>query len=111
VAAVGPGGGLTLYPLHDAPPAAVHGGLRSDRPLRFTPDGAALVVFEEGAVPATLFRLHLASGRREVVRRLMPADPAGVTQIDPAFVSEDGRRYVYSTRRVLSDLYLVEGMK
>ncbi len=41
----------------------------------------------------------------------MPSDPAGVGLINPAFVTPDGRHYVYSFRRVLSDLYLAEGLR
>jgi hypothetical protein len=40
----------------------------------------------------------------------MPADQAGL--IDSAYyrLSSDGRSYVYSYRRVLATLYLVEGL-
>jgi hypothetical protein len=41
----------------------------------------------------------------------MPEDAAGVTQIHPTSMAADGRSYVYSYRRVLSDLYLAEGLR
>jgi Tol biopolymer transport system component len=111
VAAVGPDGRLALFPLHGGAPAAVPGALRQDRPFRFSADGRALMVFEEGAVPATVARLDLASGRREPLLQLMPEEAAGVMQVHPTFLSPDARRYVYTYRRVLSDLYLAEGMR
>lgn len=48
---------------------------------------------------------------RERWKEFMPSDPAGVTLINPAFLTPDGRHYVYSFRRVLSDLYLAEGLR
>jgi hypothetical protein len=38
-------------------------------------------------------------------------DPAGVSAIGPILVGPDGKSYVYSYRRVLSDLYLIEGLR
>ena len=44
------------------------------------------------------------------VEELVPADPAGIRAIDQALISPDGKHYVYSFQRALSDLYLVEGL-
>ena len=41
----------------------------------------------------------------------MPSDPAGVEYLGPIFPTPDGKTYVYGYRRLLSDLYLVEGLK
>jgi hypothetical protein len=41
----------------------------------------------------------------------MPPDPAGVLVINPVYLSADGRSYVYSYRRVLDDLYVVDGLR
>ena len=41
----------------------------------------------------------------------MPSDPAGVNIILPILLTPDGKSYVYGYRRMLSDLYLVEGLK
>ena len=40
----------------------------------------------------------------------MPADAAGVNQIG-VIPTPDGDGYVYTFNRILSDLYLVEGVK
>ena len=39
-----------------------------------------------------------------------PADSAGLIDLGPVEVSEDGRVYIYSFRRDLSTLYLAEGL-
>ena len=111
VAAVGPDGRIALFPLDGSAARDVPSAEMGERPFRFTPDGAALLVFREGDLPETVTAIHLASGRRQPLRTLMPEDAAGVTQIHPTFVAADGRSYVYSYRRVLSDLYLAEGLR
>ena len=62
-------------------------------------------------LPAKIFRVDAVTGRRELVRQLTPLDPAGVLSIDPVRMTSDGKSYVYSYRRLLSDLYLVEGLR
>jgi hypothetical protein len=110
VAAVGPGDRGFLYPLDGGEPQPVPGMTAGDRPLRWSADGRALFLFRDGELPAPVFRVELASGRRERWKEFMPGDPAGVALINPAFLTPDGRHYVYSFRRVLSDLYLAEGL-
>lgn len=41
----------------------------------------------------------------------MPSSPAGVRAIFTFMLSADGTPYAYSYNRVLSDLYLVEGLR
>ena len=41
----------------------------------------------------------------------MPSDPTGVRGVFAVFVTPDGRHYVYSARRTITDLNLVEGLK
>jgi len=55
--------------------------------------------------------VDLATGRREDWKELAPSDPAGVKTISPVRFSADGKSYAYSYYRVLSDLYVVEGLK
>jgi len=53
----------------------------------------------------------VASGRRRPWKELTPPDPAGVLAIGPIKMSADGRSYVYSYRRLIDDLYVVDGLK
>ena len=79
-----------------------------DVPVRFTADGRALFVSTFGRMPAILSKVDLASGAREKWLEAMPADPAGLINVGPIFVTPDGGRSVYSYTRLLSDLYLVQ---
>ncbi len=44
-------------------------------------------------------------------KTLAPPDPMGVNSITGIAISADEQSYVYSYRRVLSDLYIAEGLK
>jgi hypothetical protein len=41
----------------------------------------------------------------------MPADPAGVYSIDEFQITPSGHAYFYNYRRVLSELYVVQGLR
>ena len=56
-------------------------------------------------------RLDLATGRREPWKEILPADATGVVRVSSVFLAPDGSFYVYAYSRVLSNLYLVEGLK
>jgi hypothetical protein len=52
----------------------------------------------------------METGQKKLWKQLMPSDPAGVNLVFP-ILAADGKSYVYSYRRILSDLYLVEGLR
>jgi eukaryotic-like serine/threonine-protein kinase len=62
-------------------------------------------------IPAKIERVDLATGRREPWKEIAPADPAGVQSNAGIKFSADGKSYAYSTLRILSDLYVVDGLK
>jgi Tol biopolymer transport system component len=104
--------GLALTPLEGGPPRAVAGIEPGDRPLRFTADGRFLYLRSSAReFPARVFRLDLATGRREVWKELTPGDPAGITTLLPSAISEDGKTVLFLYARSLADLYLAQGLK
>jgi len=62
-------------------------------------------------MPAKVYLLDVATGRKELWRELIPADSAGVTQVASVVPTPDGHSYVYSYIRLLSDMYVVQGLK
>ena len=68
-------------------------------------------MFRRGEYPGKVYRLDAASGKRELWKELTPPDPAGISSLSPPAVAADGRTYVYSYNRILSDLFLAEGIK
>jgi Tol biopolymer transport system component len=104
--------GSAVITLDGGPSRPIPGLEPGDRPLRFTADGRSLFI-HSGArgFPARVLRLDIVTGRREVWKELMPGDPAGMTMLSPADVSSDGKTILFIYSRILSDLYLAEGLK
>jgi serine/threonine protein kinase/WD40 repeat protein len=82
-----------------------------EAPIAWTSDGRSLFVYKLGEVPATVNRLDLATGRKQLWKRLVPPDVSGVTDISSVLITPDGNNYVYEYGRTLSDLYLVNDLK
>jgi hypothetical protein len=55
--------------------------------------------------------LEIATGKRRPWKELTPPDPAGVLAAGPILLSDDGQSYDYSYRRMIDDLYLMEGLR
>jgi len=82
-----------------------------DRPLQFSADGRAVFLERWEGESARIHRLELATGRRETWREIRPPDPAGLEGLGNFRITPDGKSYVYTYSRALSDLYLVEGLR
>jgi Tol biopolymer transport system component len=82
----------------------------NERIMGFFPDGKS-VRLRTAAIPVQIFRVDIATGRREPWKEIAPADPAGVQSIPVIRFSADGKSYAYSVGRILSDLYVVDGLK
>jgi eukaryotic-like serine/threonine-protein kinase len=111
VAAMGPDSTFALYALDGSGSRPIPGLERGDVPSTFTADGASLYVYRPGELPAKVYRLNLSTGRKQLWKELMPSDPAGIYYIRPPHFSQDGNAYAYSYARLLSDLYVVDGLK
>ncbi|HXP17002.1 MAG TPA: hypothetical protein VN868_07865, partial [Terriglobales bacterium] len=78
--------------------------------LRFEPGGRSLTVAKQG-VPATIIRRFLDNRPAQVLDVVAPSDPAGIVELRNFRLSADGKSYIYSYYRVLSDLWIVDGLK
>jgi serine/threonine protein kinase len=111
VAARGPDQRLYLYPIAGGEPTAISGLTAEDTPTAWSADGRFLYVYRRRELPAKVYRLDVATGKKELWKELMPADAAGILNISPPMVTLDGKSYAYAYIRTLSDLYLVDGLK
>ena len=109
VAAFGPDGKAALYPVAGGDPAPIAGLEPQEHVLRWSPDGALFIA--RWSLPAEVYRLDPATGRRVLWKTFAPADAAGVLNVGPVLLAADGKSYVYSYRRVLQNLYIVTGIK
>ena len=85
-----------------------------DCPVAFPADPAdrrSLWLFRRGEVPAHVYRLDVATGERRLWKTLVPPDSAGVYSVIEFQITPDGQSYFYSYTRLLSQLYLVRGLK
>jgi eukaryotic-like serine/threonine-protein kinase len=97
-----------FYPVDGSAPQPVPALRGSDAPVRFSTDEKAVYVGTFGRIPAQLEKVNLLTGERTRVRELRPADPGGLINVGPVFVTPDQKTIVYSYTRLLSDLYLIE---
>src|SRR4051794_21434626 len=100
----------TLLDLDGGAPRPITGLAAGEQPIEWSPDGRALFV-ATGDTERTVSRLDLASGRRTTWKVLQPADRSGITSVFGVHVGADEQSYAYSYTRVLSELYLVDGLK
>ena len=109
-AAMGPDQAISLWPIAGGPPRMVKGSQPGERPVAWSADGQSLWLFRRGEVPAQVYQLDIASGRRLPRMTLAPSDSAGVYSILQFQVTPTGHAYAYSYTRLLSQLYLVKGL-
>jgi eukaryotic-like serine/threonine-protein kinase len=100
-----------LYPLAGGDPKKLELTLGPDEGIiSFFGDGKSLLV-RDRSIPTKVFRIDVATGRRELFKEIVPADPAGAQSIPGVHFSADGKSYAYTVGRFLSDLYVVDGLK
>jgi hypothetical protein len=101
----------TLYPIAGGDPRAMPGWQPEDIWIRWSADGRSAYVYHDEKTSATVFRVDVATGKREQVTTLAPGDPSGVTSIHRVRMSADGKSFAYSYFLEQSDLFLVQGVK
>jgi eukaryotic-like serine/threonine-protein kinase len=99
------------YAVTGGEPRAVRGMQAGEQPIEWSSDGGTIYIYKPGDLPAKVYRLDLATGQRTLWKELIPSDSAGVSRIGPILITPDAKSCLYGYHRVLSDLYLVEGLK
>src|SRR5580658_9248591 len=111
IAGNGPGGGGgSLYPIDGGQPRPIL-GLEAGERFVWTSDPRFLYEYQWKQSPAKVYRLNILTGQRQLFTEITPPDVAGLHNIAFIHFSADGRAYVYSYTRLLSELYLVNGLK
>ena len=107
----GSDGKAHIYSTAGGESTLVTGFLPGDTSVGWTADDRFVYVQRRGAPTATIDKLEVQTGRRETWKEFLPADAAGVVRVSSVFVAPDGSFYVYAYSRVLSNLYVVDGLK
>jgi Tol biopolymer transport system component len=100
-----------IYDLVSGSSKQAPGLTQDDWPVQWSLDGRAIYTSEAGSYPLNVSLVNVDTGQRTSWKQIAPSDPAGVLSVDNLRITPDGKNYVYSTRRVLSDLFLVKGLK
>jgi len=100
-----------LYPIAGGEFQRLPGWLPEDIWITWSGDGRSAYVYHDEKTSGPVYRLDVASGKRQLVTTLAPGDPAGVTSILNVRMTPDGKSSGYSYFREASDLFLVEGVR
>jgi Tol biopolymer transport system component len=102
-----------LYPIDgrtDSSPLPIAGLAEGEAPVGWTADSRSLFVMGPGEESPQVFRVNWTSGKRELYREFRPSDATGIG-MSWVLVTPDGKGWVYSYFRRLSELYVVDGLK
>jgi len=110
VAAIGSDRRGMLFPVDGGATRAISGIADGEFPLRFSEDGRSIYVWKRD-LPARVYHVDLETGKRELWKELMPVDPGGVERISNVVITPDAKSYAYTFSRLLSDLFVVEGLR
>jgi Tol biopolymer transport system component len=100
-----------IYPVEPGTPRLIPGYSPGDGFVRWSGDGHAVFLCRFLDASIRVFRLDIASGERRLLREITCPDPAGLYSVSNLLMTPDGSSYVYTYGRMLSTLYLVEGLK
>ena len=101
-----------LYPIDGGQPRALSGIEHEEHAIRWSADGKDLFVANYDVIPTKVYQIEVSTGRRQLLYNLAPSDAAGLWgNIAPILLTPDGKSYVYSDYKILSDLYVASGLK
>ncbi len=102
---------VAIFPIEAGEPRTIPNLPGAFSPSQWAPDGLSLYVYRRDEVPARIYRVDIETGRQQLFKQIVPADPAGVQRIAVVRMTADAKSYAYSYYRVLSELYIVDGLK
>ncbi len=77
----------------------------------WTEDGRALIVYSSTPWEARIYRVDVVTGKRTLLQTIEASQRAGSTVPIRLAYAEDSKTCVYSTVRILGNLYVVEGLE
>jgi hypothetical protein len=99
-----------LFPVDGGAPVPFSVIAAGDSALQWSSDARHLYVRRGLAWPPVVDRIDVSTGRREAWKTIQPADPVGVDAVATILVTPDGKAYCHDYIRVLSELFVVEGL-
>ncbi len=69
-----------------------------------------MLYVRNGRLPARIFAVDVASGKRTLLHELNPRDKVGASGVQEVRLTPDGASYVFGDIKTLHDLYQVTGL-
>ena len=85
----------------------------NDHVMRWSADQKSLFVSSSwfGTRVARVFRIEIASGRRELWKEFSLSDGAGISGLGASAITPDGQVLIFTYSQQLSDLCVVDGLR
>ncbi len=109
----GPDGKVAVWPMDGSGLRAIPNIQSSYYTTGWTPDGTSLYVLSslQRETTAKVYRVNITTGKMEYWKTFGETIPAGVTGVGGPIFSSDGSAYAYVYVQVLSEAYVVRGLK
>jgi hypothetical protein len=78
--------------------------------IEWSSDSRSLFVFSPGELPIRIQKLDVASGALAPWKEIVPTDAAGSLGRTYMAINPAGDAYVYSIERMMTDLFIVDGL-
>jgi eukaryotic-like serine/threonine-protein kinase len=103
-------GGPRLYPADGGASQPIP-GLQPREDFGWTSDPHFLYIFEQENSAIRVFRLNILTGQRTFWKEVPVPEGPGKCEMSHILFSADGRAYAFGYVRILSDLYMVGGLR
>ncbi len=112
-AVLGPDGKWGIWPLEGSGIHLIPGLDSSDYVTGWSPDGGSVYATSSraGQKAAKVYQVNIATGKMQLWKTFGAEAGAGVSSVDGPLLSSDGTAYAYIYVRVLSEAYVVTGLK
>jgi DNA-binding winged helix-turn-helix (wHTH) protein/Tol biopolymer transport system component len=111
VSARGADGNTWLFPIAGGAPQKLTGLQEGEGVLAWMPDGKAVYVGGIAEMESVISLVDLATGKRREFQTVGPVDKTGLTYVSPPSFTPDGKYYVYSYNRQISELFVADGIR
>jgi len=110
---IGPDGNWGVWPLDGSGLKPIPGLDSKYYPASWSPDGTSIYVAQNQQVSGAvkLYQVNVSTGKMQFWKSLGGDLKAGVASIGGAEFSPDGRAYAYSYSQILSEAYVVKGLR
>jgi eukaryotic-like serine/threonine-protein kinase len=110
IVARGRDGRVTAYRIDGGASEPIPGLAADDVPIEWAEDGRALFVGRRSGPSWQIRRLDIATGKSKPWTEITPTQTAGL-RLSAVYITPNGRFWLHSYARLLTDLYVAEGLR